>query len=226
MANQFLALSLFLMLLSFFIVLNSVSSFEVSKSQPIMNSLSLAFGSKTVLKPVAPAMEPAEDPFVSGKKEGDTLQELEGLFNASISGFQARRNRFGTIMHVRLPIGRFENALDFSSYENLNVQLGRQGAFLPTLITLLRAQERGQSYRLDMVLNSSSDPAVEDHAQNEDFMGALTRITALAQKLEQQGLPTKMMSAGLKQGEGEMLDLYFYRYVPFVLPVEKGSADE
>ena len=44
MANQFLSLSLFLMLLSFFIVLNSMSTFEQETTVPaVLNSLSLAY---------------------------------------------------------------------------------------------------------------------------------------------------------------------------------------
>ena len=47
MANQFLSLSLFLMLLSFFIVLNSMSDFEKQTAVPaVLNSLSLAFSSR------------------------------------------------------------------------------------------------------------------------------------------------------------------------------------
>ena len=44
MANQFLSLSMFLMLLSFFIVLNSMSTFEKEVAVPaVLNSLSMAF---------------------------------------------------------------------------------------------------------------------------------------------------------------------------------------
>ncbi len=220
MANQFLSLSLFLMLLSFFIVLNSVSEFEDAKAAPIMNSLSLAFKNQMVTAPVAPARIPSNDLLKDGKKEGDTLEELEGLFNAHIAGFTAKRNRFGTIMHVSLPVGRFENALAFNSFNSADIEREGRGAFLPTLITILRAAEKGNQYRLDMILNTSADPAVQDHAEHPDFMQDLNRITGIANTLEQKGLPQKMISIGLKQGETGMMDLYFYKYKPFTLAVE------
>lgn len=224
MANQFLSLSLFLMLLSFFIVLNSVSEFEDSKAEPILNSLSIAFTSKVSLKPVAPSIKQTEEtPLKDGKKEGDTLKELEGLFNAHIANFTAKRNRFGTVMHVSLPIGRFESALAFNSYDQANIIADTKGAFLPTMITVLRASENGKQYRIDMILNTASDPSVQNHANQPIFMRDMKRITNVATVLEQKGLPKKMISTGLKQGREGVLDLYFYLYKPFILAVEKAE---
>ncbi len=213
------------MLLSFFIVLNSVSEFEDSKAEPILNSLSLAFTSQITMKPVAPSIKDNQNTALKdGKKEGDTLEELEGLFNAHISNFTAKRNKFGSIMHVSMPIGRFENALAFNSYNALNVVADTRGAFLPTLISVLRAAENGKQYRIDMILNTASDPSVQNHADQQDFMRDMRRITTLATKLEQKGLPKKMVSAGLQQGDEGTLDLYFYLYKPFTLAV--GQAPQ
>jgi len=46
MGSSFLNLSLFIMLLSFFIVMNSVSSYETTKISPVIDSIEMAFGSK------------------------------------------------------------------------------------------------------------------------------------------------------------------------------------
>ncbi len=209
------------MLLSFFIVLNSISDFEDSKSQPILNSLSLAFTSKPATLPVAPSNVLTDETIKDGKRKGDTLRELEGLFNGHISNFTAKRNRFGTVMHVRLPVGRFENTLEFSSYNETNVTPNSKGAFLPTLITILRASEKNMRYRLDVILNIEGNTAVQDHSEDEDYMRDLRRVTKIANTLEDKGLPRKMISVGLKQGEEGMMDLYFYRYKPFTLALEE-----
>ncbi len=219
MANQFLSLSLFLMLLSFFIVLNAVSEFEDTKTYPVLNSLSLAFKSKIAFIDASPSSEP-DQTETEDKKDGDTLEALEGLFNAHIAGFDLKRNRFGTMMHVRLPMGRLENAINFDNYDNQNIPAGRRGAFLPTMITVLRSAQAGQIYRLDMILNIEDDPAEEGIEKTEEFLSALRRITNITQRLETAGLEKKMMSAGLKQGEENMVDMYFYPYEPYVLPVK------
>lgn len=218
MANQFLSLSLFLMLLAFFIILNASSSFVDSKSVPILNSLSIAFTGQPSNKVIAPSNEPTQDPLRSGQKEGDALQELEGLFTANIAGFKSRRNRFGTVMHVSLPIGEFENAINFDSYD-ADVNIDEKGAFLTTFITLLRAQERDVAYRMDMVLNTQS--SIETTTpQKPDLMQDLRRVTNLAKTLENRGLPKNLISAGLKTGEQGSMDLYFYRYAPLLIPEE------
>lgn len=215
MANQFLSLSLFLMLLSFFIVLNSVSNFEEIKSRPIMNSLSLAFSGQPPV-PV-PANVGDVDNEKQAAREGDTLEEIEGLFKGHIAGFEARRNRFGTVMHTRVPVGKFENALDFGGYSNLEVVIGDRGAFLPTLITLLRAEEKDKPYRMDMMLNIPESPVVFQKNKAQDFMKALKRVGGFAERLERMGMPRKMVSAGLQKGDVGIIDIYIYPYKGFDL---------
>ena len=74
MANQFLSLSLFIMLLSFFIILNSLSSYEDVKSKPVLNSISMAFSKDTPDPILAP--NTVESPIESNN-EGDSLDKLK-----------------------------------------------------------------------------------------------------------------------------------------------------
>ena len=112
MANQFLSLSLFLMLLSFFIVMNGLSEFgvEEDRAKSVLNSLSMAFTNESVPTEESPGIEPT---IYNEQREGDTLEMVEGLFNAHISNVQTKKNRLGTQMHVRMPISSFENAISF-----------------------------------------------------------------------------------------------------------------
>lgn len=215
MANQFLSLSLFLMLLSFFIVMNAISSFEENKAQPVLNSLTRAFATTNVeLQKPSPA--PVES-ITKAAQKGDTLEAIEGVFSAHIAGFEPKRNRLGTVMHVKLPIARFENALRVEDYENYRTSPGVAGAFAQTLVTLVRADQGGQKYRIDMILNTETDPAVNSVNNPQALKDDLTRAGAIATRLEQIGLPKKMISIGLKQGKTGMLDVFIRRYEPFVL---------
>ncbi|MGH1455671.1 MAG: hypothetical protein ACRBDI_02730 [Alphaproteobacteria bacterium] len=215
MANQFLSLSLFLMLLSFFIVMNSVSGYEEEKEKSVLNSIALAFSNNKV-EGLNGAPSEISTPRMS-INQGETLVEIEGLFDASISGFEATKNRLGTVMHVRTPIAKFENALDSGGSFNTDMNLGEKGSFTKTLVTLLRSEERGQPFRIDMILNTEQDPIELHFENNDDFMKYLYRVTALSNRLEQQGVPIKMMSAGLVKGEVGYIDLYFHKYKPFKL---------
>lgn len=220
MANQFLSLALFLMLLSFFIVMNAVSSFDDSKSRPVISSLSLAFSNHIPEKTEDPVTE--STPRVA-QGEGDTLEALEGLFNAHISGFQATRNRLGTVMHVRTDIGSFENAIDISGVGYGDLSVGERGSFALSMITLLRSAEKGQAYRVDMILNLPEDPALFQKTSPDEFMRDLKRVTGFAERLENSGLPKKMLSAGVAKGDVGFIDLYFYRYRAFDMLAEINS---
>ena len=215
MVNQFLSLSLFLMLLSFFIVMNSISSFEESKTSPVLNSLAAVFSNNTPPNMSLPS--PDESPYEANKK-GDSLEALEGLFNEEIAGFEPKRNRLGTMMHVRVPMLKLENALDFNGFQNTQIDVERKGSFVQTMVTLLRAEQKGRRYRVDMVLNVAEDPALYVQDNVEGFLKDLKRVSLLAEGLEGQGLPKKMISAGLSKGQSGFIDLYFYRYAPFVMP--------
>ncbi len=215
MANQFLSLALFLMLLSFFIVMNGMSSYEEYKAKSVINSISLAFSSDISDNNRAP--DTLKKPLIT-VGQGDSLDDIEGLFNAHISGFEASRNRFGTNMHVRTSIGQFENAIDISDYNYMDKKEGERGSFLMTLVTLLRSEETGNPYRMDMVVNLPNDPAVFQKENPDEFIYNLKRVSKFANILEKVGMPKKMISIALAEGESGMIDLYFYRYKPMKLP--------
>ncbi|MCB1839243.1 MAG: hypothetical protein KDI61_03120, partial [Alphaproteobacteria bacterium] len=158
MANQYLSLSLFLMLLSFFIIMNSNSGFEQTKAQPVLRSLSLAFSGKTLEQGQAPLAEFVD---VALKGEGDSLERIESLFTTHLTDVQAKRNRLGNMMRIRLPVGSFaqgiEVAADDEGRGGGNYR-GEKGKFLPTLIALLQSSDRGIPYRMDMLLSTPEDP--------------------------------------------------------------------
>lgn len=231
MANQFLSLSLFLMLLSFFIVMNGVSGFEDTKTHPVMNSLSLAFSNRAKEFGQAPSREENADMVIN---QGDTLSQIEGLFGAEIAGFEAVRNRFGTVMHVRVPVLNFERAIDITAPEDAQDYVSQsgyvrgQGAFLQTLVSILRAERHRIPYRMDMILNVSGDPARLPAQDPALFREKAGKVAGYARKLEGLGLPQKYMSAALGEGKNGYLDIYFHPYEPLNpgqrnLPAENGD---
>lgn len=223
MANQFLALSLFLMLLSFFIVLNAISGYEQTKSEPVIKSIALTFSSEEKRREQEVSKEPT--PVVASNK-GDTMASLEGLFNAHIAGFQASRNRLGTIMHVRADVKEFEKVINIQGGSYDEAALGGRGAFAKTLVTLLRSENEGKPYRIDMYLHTPEDPAEYQKEFYNEFMTGLRRVTGFADRLEDVGLPKRMISAGLAKGKPGYIDLFFYKYKPFDMMAAMKEAEE
>tara|TARA_B100001989_G_scaffold252549_1_gene235019 strand:- start:5221 stop:5931 length:711 start_codon:yes stop_codon:yes gene_type:complete len=225
MANQFLALSLFLMLLSFFIVMNAVSGYEKTKTQPVMKSLSLAFSNKEIVEDHGPSEEPT---MMMNLGKGDTLSKIEGLFDGHIANFTAKRNRLGTIMHVRLPVLAFKRAIEMpqlQSKDDSKLSNLADESFLQTLVTLLRAEENNLPYRMDMILETSYQPDVISEETQSRMRSDLTRVSGFASRLENYGMPQQYISAGLQFGETGYVSLYFKRYEHYS-PLEKKHNDE
>lgn len=208
MANQFLALSLFLMLLSFFIVMNAISTFDETKVNPRMNSVSLAFSMAPPKENQAPSSMASSR---AGAGTGDTFEELDGLFDAHISGFQVAKNRLGTQMYVKIPVGEFENVIRYTKSE----KEGIVSAFLPTFISMLRADKNGAPYRMDLFLNIPEE-AQQYKVNNLDGLNAaVKKVSDYTQSLENKGLPKHLLSAGLKKGDPAFIELVFMKHEPY-----------
>lgn len=206
--------------------MNSISSFEENKAQPVLNSLTQAF-TNVDIEIKKPATQEIEDAIEKSMRKGDTLEAIEGVFKAHIAGFEPKRNRLGTVMHIKLPIGRFESTIDIDGYENYRKEAGAPGAFAQTLVTLVRSVENGgQQYRIDMILNVAQDPATYQEQAPDDFTKDIKRVSKLATTLEQTGLPQKMMSIGMKQGQTGMIDIFIRRYAPLKFDENKAKAVE
>ena len=210
MANQFLSLALFLMLLSFFVIMNGLSGFDNTKKELVLNSVSQAFSSKTRETGLAPIDIPNPAKVMNS---GDSLSTLQGLFDSHIAHFKATKNRLGTTMHISLTYDEFKEALD-NTLSGVGED-GVQEGFMPTMISLLRAKKGGTPYRVDIVLNTPADPATSSTEAGSTTLTDLQRISALSVALEKAGLPNNMITSGLQNGEPGMLDLYFYRHEAF-----------
>lgn len=222
MANQFLGLALFIMLLSFFIVLNTLSNFEDMKSRPVLNSLAMAFSSKEVGDGERTSYE---DTVKESFKKGSALDNINSLFEAQVTGFESKQNRFGTKMHVRLPLRQFEKAVIQSAQVPGQMASTSGNFFMPTLVSLLRAEETQVPYRMDMLVNVPASPSRMQNEQPSSLKNPITKAGMLAQILETAGLPKKLYSTGLAQGKEGYVDIYFRRYEPFD-PLGNRESDE
>ena len=92
---------------------------------------------------------------------------------------------------------------------------GAGGGFGATLISLLQARETEIPYRMDMILNIEENPARFQNDSPQKMEAAIKKVSSFAEKLEAAGLPKKLVTSGVGQGEKETVDLYFRRYEPF-----------
>ncbi len=215
LAGQLMGLSLFIMLLAFFIVLNAISTFSEQKFRPALASLEGTFGSKLEGVDNRPSVAPSDQKSIY---EGDTLEQMRALFNAHIAGLEVNvEDHFGT-MHVRLPLADLMEAvreIDKSGIDKADVLDAQDQFFLPTLVSLMQTEEQPKKYRMDIILNLPGDPAELKNDNPGALKEPLSQLSALAGKLESVGLKMSFLSVGLARGEENMADLYFRPFERF-----------
>ena len=228
MGNQYLGLSLFIMLLSFFIVLNALSDFKDIKADPVISSLSMAFSANPVGEREHQSIQQAESTNDTGK--GDALDRIQGVFNAQFENFRAQRNRLGTEMFLFVPTKDFDDMMKRVAGETLedtaetqfkttglynDPVIAKVDDFVPTMASLMRSEDGGVPYRMDMILKQE----VNDQTTLRDLV---SRVTRWAGVMEDAGLPQKYLSAGIealdeKSAGQNGVYLHFRRYEPVIL---------
>ena len=207
MANQFMTLSLFIVLLSFFIVLNSIAKFDDTKASVVSKSVTVAFSNKSIDETTFNTT--VQSTYMSDKS-GDTLTDIEGLFKSQITGVGVQKNRLGTVMHIKMSVPNFESAIN-----NANTPL-QNNTLIPTLVTLMQLQDT-LPYMMDVFLNT------QDDTRDEDMIKAVAGYT---DALEELGVSQTLINAGVKLGEDNTVELIFRRYIPFTIAAEDLPVSE
>lgn len=200
MANQFLGLALFIMLLSFFIVLNALSSFKETKIQSVLQSIDMAFTAGALEREPNISIRPSVQDSI---KKGDVLDNIKGLFESQIAGLNIKRNRLGTKMYIEIPARDFERLLELDD-----------GDFLRMLTNLVQTKDTGVAYRMDIVFSMPEKPSTIKHEAPEALDDLSGRVSEMAKKLENAGLERRFLSIGLAQGQENTVILHFKRYEP------------
>jgi len=212
--GQMMNLALFIMLLAFFIVLNSMSSYEEIKTESVKRSIKVAFTNEE------PEAKPSvqEDPTLS-MREGHTFDRLDALFQAQIVSFEAQKSKSSGRMMIRVEKEKFLNAVmqegQFDLYRYPTRRDVQGNFFLPTLVSIIRSNIDGAPTRLEIIMNSDENPAQLKNANPQELRQNVRQVGSVAQKLESQGLSQKLLTIGLTKGDTEFVDLIFTKYVPF-----------
>ena len=232
-ASQVLALSLFVMLLAFFIVLNSISTYEESKARSVLDSLEYAFASKiTERGDVRPSVTESVEQSIY---DGDTIDRINALFQAQIPAYEATINKKRGMMHIRVTRDDFETAVNALGQRQAPLGTTKDSAFknyfLPTLVTMLRSGDRGQPFRLEITYNVQGSPARMQRLAPQTLLITARRANGMAEKIEKAGLPTQFIASAVQDGDPDFVDLYFIRYEKFdaarLLPLDaQYDADE
>lgn len=221
-AGQMLNLSLFIMLLAFFIVLNSLSSYEEVKSEKVRRSINIAFN-----KDAKEDLSSMRESISESMHEGHTFDRLDGLFQSQITSFESQKSKLLGRMSVQVEYDRFVNAItrpdqiDILRYPTRREI--RDNFFLPTLVSLMRANIDGAPTRMEIVFHTNENPADLQNDAPQQLKSRIDDIGLISRTLEAQGLPQKLLNIGIEKGDPNIVELNFIKYVPFSPLMENES---
>lgn len=210
LGGQMMTLSVFIMMLAFFIVLNAISSERQDRSGPALRSVEQTFSVKDESRELSAPDLGGEAEAESG--EGDAMDGLDTLFRAVLPGVKTERDGTRGVLHVRMTLEALAAAL--AQIENVklpeeSVYRWKPGSFVDTLVGIVALSEKGVSLRMDLLLNLPAEPADMRPGDPAALAAAMREAGRIGALLEGAGLSPENLSVGLRQGQPRTVDIYF-----------------
>ena len=192
-----LFLSLFLLVLAFFILLVTISTLEKVKAQTVMDSLTSTFTS---------IVPPSTDPTRFRSKEGDIVAGQQGqgtmtdLFSTALQVVEVKVVHPGRLMQVRLPA----NTLFVEGKTEIQPN---QLEMLDRVVAASSARPPGLRFDLEFVIGTRTR---QGGGLPQTQTLEVARAGAFAREMVQRGLPPDSIAVGLEQGDPNDVTMWFY----------------
>jgi len=193
----YLFLSLYLLLLAFFIMLNTISNARDERVAKAVESVKETFQNYS----------PSSREFLSSAANPDSmiaaeayLDDIRNVFSAQFQDAKFQRKTNGTLLRVLIPA----RSLFADDSETLNPDVR---SLLDAISTGLGSSRPGTRREVEVIIGTGEQlPDVENVGQ---VLG-LRRSSALARGLRTHGVDGKSVVGGLRQGDTEMVQMTFY----------------
>lgn len=192
-----LFLSLFLLVLAFFILLVTISTLEEVKTKSVMDSLTSTFTS---------IVPPSTDPTRFKSKEGDLVagqqyqETVTDIFAAALQVAKIKVVHPGRLMQVRIPASTL-----FAEGE-ARIQ-ANQFELLDRIVAAASGRPPGLRFDLEFVIGSRTR---EDGGLPQSQTLELARAGAFAREMSERGLPPDSIAIGIEPGDPNDVTMWFY----------------
>ena len=221
-----MSLSLFIMLLAFFIVLNAISSYQDYKKDKVMRSVDIAFSTDARDLDESPSIVDAPEKSVH---EGHVFDRLDALFDAQISSYKPTIDMGAGIMTVVMPLEQFSRGMMATNQQDLLRLPPRTPPkgkfFLPTMASLLRTPIYGQTTRMEIMMHVPKNPAHLQNKNPEVLEPVMARLEGFSRRMDELGFPQELFNIGIKKGNRKFVTLVFRRHQPFTFSKETESEE-
>jgi hypothetical protein len=192
-----LFLSLFLLVLAFFIVLVSISTLEDVKSQAVRNSLSSTFRS---------VLSPSTNPTEFTSKDGNFLggqafqEQITGIFATTLQVAKVEIVRPGSLMQIKLPASAM-----FAEGETVIRPVTIP--VLDRIVAVLSARPPGLRFDMEFVIGS---PVSKDKELPVAQTLESHRAGNLAREMAHRGVPPDSIAIGIQPGRTDQITIWFF----------------
>lgn len=170
---QIIQLSLFIMLLAFFIVLNITSNFQEERVEPVIKSLYRAF--YTDKFPTSMSIAQPDPAIVKSLQQEDAADYIRELFKSDLPGLKLIETNRDDVMLIAFDRPEFET---FMSSQNVT-------SFDRLVAALLYLQQKNMPMAIDVTVSKKEIQPVQE------VYGRLARYAAA---LEKRGVSEKLIS--------------------------------
>lgn len=201
----FLFLSLYLLLLAFFILLNTISETRDERVAQAVVSVKESF--QNFSPPSREFLESAANPDSLIAAEA-YLDDIQNVFSAQLKNAKYQRKTNGTLLRALIPVD------DMFEHKSERM-VPATGMLLDAIANGLGTSRMGTRREIEMIIGTG------ERLPSDKALGGvleLRRASAFARALRARGVNGNSIASGLRQGDSETVQLTFY--------VRKlGSAD-
>jgi len=191
-----LMVSLYLVVLAFFILLNSISVKDVQKTQNAINSLTSVFSNQkgnSDLKMESPAI------FDFNFIVSNYFDSIEDVIRSVFQVENVTMERSGNSLSITIPI----NIFFYGDEQGLKKQ---QREFLDSISSILKEEQYGAQVYFDFKVDSFSYlNNFKEQAENED----VARTSLIIDYLLSKGVPRQLISGGIRFNEKNNVTIDF-----------------
>jgi hypothetical protein len=195
-ANAVIFVSLYLLLLAFFIFLHSVSVLQEERVRTVLGSVNIAFAG---LSRDTPADRQRK---LSGEEQGTQAfhAKLKNVFETAVPLVESRFTKGGTRLQFTVPVRQL------FAYRSLELR-NTLGDFLEEVAATLIARNNNVATDLEIRIGTGIElPSLATVSENI----AAQRVSHLSQILMEEGVPSRNISIGMEAGDAGLIHFSFF----------------
>lgn len=211
--TQFLILSLFLLLLAFFIALTAGAEFDDNKTYPVLDSLGEAFPVNRLRGQGVPSVIEQAD---FGTNIGHAIDQIEGLFRSDLFPFAAQVTREKGAVIVSMPVSDMEELLGLLPMR-VTTPIQRQ-SFIASLAGLVQSHESRPDFLMSIIVHTNRPPSLMAAGNRTALTRRILQVESYVTAFEEYGLISGRMMTGIQRGDVDKVSLIFS-------PLSSGGAE-